>query len=254
MNIFLGNPPENIKKWIINDYNRKQEEKRKVPLCFEAVGSDMAVKYGNDYYDAGGMQQAGTNFQYSTDGKNWNEWVLGETQFDLITIPVGTKLYLRGNNPNGVYPQIGIGDEHFTFTGSGTINASGNIQSLIDPTMERTDVPEFCYTRMFYGCTSLTQAPTLPATTLANQCYQSMFSGCSNLTQAPALPATSLANYCYYQMFCNCISLSQASFSNLERETVTTDVVKGNRAFDGAANNIETTCKDGILVINSTSV
>ena len=31
MNIFLGNPPENIRQWIINDYNRRQEEKRKVP-------------------------------------------------------------------------------------------------------------------------------------------------------------------------------------------------------------------------------
>ena len=63
MDIFLGNLPENIRRWIINDYNRKQEEKkRKVPLCFEAVGSDMTVKYGNDYGYVGGMQQAGINF------------------------------------------------------------------------------------------------------------------------------------------------------------------------------------------------
>ena len=52
MNIFLGNPPENIKQWIINDYNRKQEEKkRKVPLCFEAVdpGATIALKCIGDY-------------------------------------------------------------------------------------------------------------------------------------------------------------------------------------------------------------
>ena len=62
MSIFLGNPPENIRQWIINDYNRKQEEKLNAPLCFEAVGSDMTVKYGNDYDYAGGMQEAGINF------------------------------------------------------------------------------------------------------------------------------------------------------------------------------------------------
>ena len=51
MNIFLGNPPENIRQWIINDYNRKQEEKkRKVPLCFEAVdaGATIALKCNGD--------------------------------------------------------------------------------------------------------------------------------------------------------------------------------------------------------------
>ena len=210
MNIFLGNPPENIRQWIINDYNRKQEEKRKIPLCFEAVGADMTVKYGNDFGYAGGMQEAGINFQYSTDGKNWTEWALGETQFDPISIPVGTKLYLRGNNPNGVYSPNGPTGERFRFTGSGTINASGNIQSLIDPTMERTDVPENCYKGMFSGCTNLTQAPVLPATTLANGCYYNMFYGCTSLTQAPVLPAITLVDSCYYNMFYGCTSLTQA--------------------------------------------
>ena len=181
MNIFLGNPPENIKKWIIEHYTPPTPVLG--PLCFEAVGSDMTVKYGNDYDYAGGMQEARINFQYSTDGKNWTEWALGETQFDPISIPVGTKLYLRGNNPNGVYSPNGPVSEHFTFTGSGTINASGNIQSLIDPTMERTDVPDNCYWHMFYGCSSLTQAPALPATALASSCYFNMFYSCGKVTE-----------------------------------------------------------------------
>ena len=81
-----------------------------------------------------------------------------------------------------------------------------------------------------------------------------MFSSCTSLTQAPVLPATTLADYCYYYMFYSCTSLTQASFPNLEKETVATDVVQNNSAFLDAAHNIETTCKDGILVINSTSV
>ena len=107
---------------------------------------------------------------------------------------------------------------------------------------------------MFSGCSSLTSAPALIATTLADSCYYYMFYGCTSLTQAPALPATALADNCYYYMFNTCTSLTQASFPNLEKEIVTADIVKHNSAFYKAANNIETTCKDGILVINSTSV
>ena len=48
--IFLGYPPENVKKWIIDDYNRKQEEKLKSPLCFEAVdaGATIALNCNGD--------------------------------------------------------------------------------------------------------------------------------------------------------------------------------------------------------------
>ena len=40
---------------------------------------------------------------------------------------------------------------------------------------------------MFFGCTSLDQAPVLQATTLANGCYSNMFRFCLNLTQAPII-------------------------------------------------------------------
>ena len=65
-----------------------------------------------------------------------------------------------------------------------------------------------CYSGMFRGCTSLTQAPELPATTLTSACYCYMFSGCS-LTQAPELPATTLTSNCYNNMFAFC-PLTQA--------------------------------------------
>ena len=61
--IFLGNPSKDIRQWIINDYNRKQEEKRKVPLCFEAVdaGATIALKCNGDNLKT-------ASFQASTDG------------------------------------------------------------------------------------------------------------------------------------------------------------------------------------------
>ena len=67
---------------------------------------------------------------------------------------------------------------------------------------------EGCYYNMFYGCTSLTDAPELPATTLADSCYSCMFYGCTSLSDAPALPATTLADECYKHMFSGCSSLN----------------------------------------------
>jgi hypothetical protein len=61
------------------------------------------------------------------------------------------------------------------------------------------------------------------------------------------------SNYGCGNMFENCTSLKYASFPNLDKETVINSVVNRNGAFDGAANNIEVTCKDGILIINETT-
>ena len=88
------------------------------------------------------------------------------------------------------------------FVMTGKIAASGNVNSLLeeDELTARTmslEGKDWCYSSMFYGCTSLTQAPELPATTLASNCYDSMFSKCTSLTQAPELPATTLALNCY---------------------------------------------------------
>ena len=78
------------------------------------------------------------------------------------------------------------------------------------PVLPATTLAQGCYNYMFYNCTSMTTAPELPATTLAYSCYSSMFSSCTRLETAPELPATTLANYCYVYMFSNCTSLTTA--------------------------------------------
>ena len=50
MNIFLGNPPESIRQWIIEHYTPPTPAAG--PLCFEAVdaGATIALKcIGEDY-------------------------------------------------------------------------------------------------------------------------------------------------------------------------------------------------------------
>ena len=78
------------------------------------------------------------------------------------------------------------------------------------PELPETTLGVSCYYNMFHGCTSLKAAPELPATTLASSCYQSMFNGCTSLKTAPKLPATTLVPGCYSNMFRGCTSLETA--------------------------------------------
>ena len=232
MNIFLGNPPENIKQWIINDYNRKQEEKLKTPLCFDAVDAGATVMLN---CMVGSLETA--TFQTSTDGQNWTDYTYAT---DITLTNAGDKVYFKAKTDNTSIARNSFTYLQFTTTQAAKkVNVSGNVMSLLSPefsqlksvgsycfynlfnncqnisdcgslTLPATTLADFCYYNMFNGCINLTQAPALPATTLASNCYSSMFSSCSNLTQAPALPATTLASDCYSLMFSDCISLTQA--------------------------------------------
>ena len=247
MNIFLGRPPANIEAWIKEHILLPANQQ----LCFTAEKDGSSVSLV--YQDYGVPDPTPPNLQYSlNDTEHWTEYEINQ----IIPLAKDAKVFFKANGQNeriSAPPTMGP-PMIYLFVMEGKIAASGNIQYLLDDTGSRADVPSYCYNSMFSDCKSLTQAPVLPAKKLANTCYSSMFSGCTSLTQAPALPATTLADYCYSNMFNGCTSLAQASFPNLEKERVTTDVVQNNNAFYNAANNIETTCKDGILVINSTSV
>ena len=145
---------------------------------------------------------------YSTDTKTWAEWTGNEVN---ATEEGGIyALYFAGAGNTKI---TGDFSNKWTLSGS-SISCTGNIESLLDyETVEAGQHPtmaDYCYSYMFYGCTSLTTAPSLPATTLAPRCYSSMFGGCTSLTTAPSLPATTLANYCYNTMFNGCTSLTTA--------------------------------------------
>lgn len=148
--------------------------------------------------------------EYSTNASTWSTWD-GTTALSSATKGSSNVLYLRGTGNTVITGSSS--NYRWVLTGN-DIKCIGNIENLLDyatvtagnhPTMAND-----CYSYMFYGCTSLTQAPALPATTLAQNCYHGIFNGCTSLTQAPALPATTLAYQCYYGMFYSCTSLTQA--------------------------------------------
>ena len=170
-------------------------------LCFtaEEAGSTVAMAVE-------GTPTKGQAFETSTDRTNWSVFTPGTTTITLAN--AGDKVYFRGNNTT-VSESYSI---YYNFVMSGKIAASGNIMSLLDTTCKSTTISNnYCYSSMFYGCTSLTTAPALPATNLANDCYSNMFYGCTSLTTAPALSATTLAKDCYSSMFADCASLTTAS-------------------------------------------
>ena len=111
------------------------------------------------------------------------------------------------------HPTTQSDTNYVQFVMTGTIEASGNVNSMLGRDFENlTSLSgyDYAFKRLFRNCTSLTQAPSLPATTLANNCYYYMFNDCTSLVQAPELPATTLANNCYTSMFNGCTSLVQA--------------------------------------------
>ena len=207
-----------------------------------------------------------TSISYSTDnGSTWTTTQVDATAQTITTptIAQGGKVLWKGEGS-----ALAKGYNNYSrFTSTGNFNASGNIMSLLygdnfvnqtelasgssynfaylfrgglisaanlilpattlanycysnmfynctslttAPELPATTLAGYCYYQMFYGCTSLTTAPTLPATTLSESCYQHMFSGCTSLTTAPTLPATTLASGCYSNMFSDCTSLTTA--------------------------------------------
>ena len=176
--------------------------------------------------------------EYSKDnGQTWSA-ITSNTGASAPTISVseGETLQFRGNNDT-----YG-GNGYNTFSGSTAVfSVKGNIMSMINSTdysgitelvsgytfynlfahctgltdvnqliLPATSLTPYCYSSMFYGCTSLTTAPTLSATTMAQSACTNMFSNCTSLTTAPELPATTLALGCYYSMFENCRRLTKA--------------------------------------------
>ena len=144
------------------------------------------------------------SLEYSYNGIDWIAW-----DFSALTINSGDTLYIRGYNPNGF---SSFTDNCYSFViGGDDVSCLGNIMSLIDYKNLPDVIPcNYCFSHLFYGCTSLTSAPELTATKLADGCYYQMFSGCTSLTSAPELPARGLAYNCYHRMFSSCTSLTSA--------------------------------------------
>ena len=87
------------------------------------------------------------------------------------------------------HPTTQSDSNYVRFVMTGTIEASGNCNSMLSSDFENlTSLSGYAcaFYNLFSGCAELTKAPELPATTLAPICNSDMFLGSRTLTQAPA--------------------------------------------------------------------
>ncbi len=168
--------------------------KTAAPLTFTATSVPVTIS----------LTKANTNYpcEYRINDEDWKNYSGG---VKLTT--TGHKVSFRARSE--YTGRIG----KFVITGSGRVEASGNIMTLLKKEGDLTSVPDNAFARLFEDCTALTTAPELPATTLGKGCYKYMFSGCKNLKTAPKeLPAKTLVlkDSCYKYMFRNCTALTTA--------------------------------------------
>ena len=127
--IFLGEPPANIKQWIINDYNRKQEEKLKIPLCFEAVDSGATIAL-----NCNGNNLKTATFQTSTDGQNWSDYTYGTPITLTNEENASNKVYFKAKADNTTIARDWSNYLQFTTTQAAKkVKVSGNVMSLLAP-------------------------------------------------------------------------------------------------------------------------
>lgn len=95
---------------------------------------------------------------------------------------------------------------YVNFVISGYVKASGNIQSLLNYSVE---CPEFGLLELFSEhCPGLLSAPKMPAPAVGLRGYQGTYFKCINMIDGPSeLPATVLGDWCYYYMFSRCDAL-----------------------------------------------
>ena len=202
--IYLGYPPEHIKKWIKEEAERKYQEMLKTPLTFTAEEAGSTIKMCG--HNIGPYLAPTVYLETSTTGEegSWSDFIVDSTTITLTN--VGDKVYFRAKQDNERFGTRPVSYNYFVMTGK--ISASGNLNTLLKADGSVLDLTgrDCCYFSVFEDCTSLTKAPELPATTLAEGCYSEMFQNCSSLTKAPELPATTLADNCYTCMFQTCKS------------------------------------------------
>ena len=144
------------------------------------------------------------SLQYSTNGgRTWEAYTIDST---ITLARVGHSVKFKGENSSFASSE----HVYYYFQMTGKIAASGDVTSLINGVGGDVDLTgkNYCFCRIFYNCTALTQAPNLPSTKISNYCYAHMFEGCTSLTGAPNLPAMTIADYCYYYTFYNCSALT----------------------------------------------
>ena len=241
--IYLGYPPENIKKWIEENYKPKPDyPMMNVPLTFEAdeasdsysgaitLITDEASEGDDEYVDINQL-----NLEISKNNGPYIKYTVGET----ITLGANETVSFRATEEgNETINKYINGEYRFIVKGHGLVKVYGNIMSLLKQDMNIDVVPDHCFEGLFavtdddggsslFDCEDLilpastvgksgyramfhhAQIGAAPkyilATSMDIECCHSMFSGCDQMASPPvALLTENLTHSCYHSMFKNC--------------------------------------------------
>ena len=182
-------------------------------LSFTARNGDVKIAFGTD------DPKCAIQYSFEPEDSWWRtmpSYDLGGTpeSNQKISVREGMTVYFRADSGE-VKPGVCDSKCSARFAmerihPEATVEAGGNVMSLLDQTCQSKEVGELAFRTLFLGCDILTRAPKLPATKLAPSCYSEMFSDCTMLEAAPELPAAEVAEACYDTMFSACKALVSA--------------------------------------------
>jgi hypothetical protein len=151
----------------------------------------------------------------STDGNTRTTYTIGDT----ITLSnIWDRVYWRNTSTTDTWFNTGSSN-YYNFVMTWSIDASGDVTSLINKWLTDTIPSTYCFYRLFYWCSALRTPPKIIATTLKQYCYRQMFCLCTNLEVLPKLPATTLMASCYQQMFYQCSKIKLSTPQTWEYQT-----------------------------------
>ena len=199
------------------DWNSKKTDYSKQYLTFEMItDGELRCNCNANYFNYP------FSIEYRINNGDWETLTLftSFTEYSISNnLKIGDKISFKGNREQYGY-DVNSGFKIFG-KGLELYNVYGNIMSMIygDNFIGQTLLPNKSYIfSRFFNSTNLfpgtkfgvvsAENLILPATTLQNYCYLRMFYGCTALITAPELPATTLASNCYNSMFYNCSSLN----------------------------------------------
>ena len=153
---------------------RKDVDDITKPLTFRATEDNSSVK----------LEQSDiVRNTFEVDkGNGWEGYTIGQ----VIHLNAGESCKWRCK----AHPSTQTDSRYVRFLMTGTIEASGNCNSMLSSDFE--------------NITSLSGY---------NYAFVALFKGCSSLTKAPVLPAKTLSGYAYFHMFENCKSLKEVRIS-----------------------------------------
>lgn len=224
--ISLGNPNQEIQKWIDTEWQPKYHEDLSKHMFFEALDNECRIKMMySDARQSGLLVECDDFWEYSVDdGQSWDSiqrifrnmdgWMILRKGQRVSIRAVGSGMETDKTDPSvrlsdfhATVEPYELGISHYQFVMTGRIISGGNIMSLYHPYMLYHQVPAYGLYGLFKDCSSLIRPPAIDADKIFERGCGCMFSGCSNLEYMPNLPADHVEYLGYDSMFENCVSL-----------------------------------------------